>query len=179
MYGDLYKAWKSEKNNATPQPLPSDFYQRVTTFMKSLDDELSSADLNSLQSRLLVREKEITKRLLEDLKKERLHKIMIGAQNHNSIQTDNLIGDEIQLNASINRPVPSLRQEPLPATGESDSTSTLTIVRFIQDIPEIVGVDLRIYGPFKKEDVASLPLPNAQALEKQGAARVVEVKDIS
>jgi DNA replication factor GINS len=179
MYSDLYKAWKSEKTNAAPQPLPSDFYQLVTTFMKSLDDELSSADLNSLRSRLLAKEKEITKRLLEDLKEERFHKIMIGAQNHNSIQTNNLIEDEILLNATINKSVPSLRQEPPAATLDSDLASTLTIVRFIQDIPEVVGVDLKIYGPFRKEDVASLPLPNAQALERQGVARVIEVKNVS
>jgi DNA replication factor GINS len=55
----------------------------------------------------------------------------------------------------------------------------LTTVRFLQDIPEIVGVDLEIYGPFKKEDVASLPLSNAQALEKQGAVKAIEVKSVS
>jgi DNA replication factor GINS len=49
-------------------------------------------------------------------------------------------------------------------------------VRFLQDIPEIVGTDLKIYGPYKKEDVGSLPMQNAQALIKQAAARSVEVK---
>jgi DNA replication initiation complex subunit (GINS family) len=53
------------------------------------------------------------------------------------------------------------------------------VVRFLQDIPEIVGVDMKSYGPFKKEDVASLPIPNAQALVKQGAVREIEVRGIT
>jgi DNA replication initiation complex subunit (GINS family) len=38
---------------------------------------------------------------------------------------------------------------------------------------------LRIYGPYKKEDVGSLPAQNAQVLVKQGAAKVIEVKGVS
>jgi len=53
----------------------------------------------------------------------------------------------------------------------------LSVVRFLQDIPEIVGTDLKIYGPFKKEDVGSLPNQNAYALVKQGAAKEIEVRN--
>ena len=54
----------------------------------------------------------------------------------------------------------------------------MTVVRFLQDIPEIVGVDLKIYGPYKKEDVGSLPRENAHALIMQGAAMQIEVKGV-
>jgi len=53
------------------------------------------------------------------------------------------------------------------------------VVRFLQDIPEIVGTDLRIYGPYKKEDVGSLPTRNAQALIKQGAAKPIDISGLS
>jgi len=49
-------------------------------------------------------------------------------------------------------------------------------LRFLQEIPEIVGVDLKIYGPYKKEDVGSLPAQNAQGLINQGAAKLIDVR---
>jgi DNA replication factor GINS len=52
----------------------------------------------------------------------------------------------------------------------------LAVVRFLQDIPEIVGVDLKMYGPYKKEDVGSIPIQNADALIRQGAVRAIDVK---
>jgi DNA replication initiation complex subunit (GINS family) len=55
----------------------------------------------------------------------------------------------------------------------------LSVVRFLDNVPEIVGVDLRIYGPYKKEDVGSLPNENARALINQGLAKEVEVKHIA
>jgi len=43
-------------------------------------------------------------------------------------------------------------------------------VRFLRDVPAIVGEDLKTYGPFKAGDVAKLPRGNADALVRQGAA---------
>jgi DNA replication factor GINS len=61
----------------------------------------------------------------------------------------------------------------------SEIETELTVVRFQEDIPEIVGVDLKIYGPYKKEDVGSLPKENATGLIKQGAAKLVEVTGVA
>ena len=48
------------------------------------------------------------------------------------------------------------------------------LVRFLKDIPSFVGIDLRTYGPFRAEDVALIPAPNAEALIRHGIA--VELK---
>jgi DNA replication factor GINS len=50
------------------------------------------------------------------------------------------------------------------------------IVRFLQDIPSIVGSNTKIYGPFKAEDIATLPIDNAESLIKRGIALKVEVQ---
>ena len=39
-----------------------------------------------------------------------------------------------------------------------------TAMRFLQDMEQIVGVDLKNYGPFKTEDIATIPYENASAL---------------
>ncbi len=48
-------------------------------------------------------------------------------------------------------------------------------VRFSKPIPAIMGADMKSYGPFAVEDVASLPELNAKILVKQGLAVAVEV----
>lgn len=177
MYSDIYKAWKAEKSSNIPQPLPPDFYQRAGEFVKGLEKELASTDTSTIQSRLLTREKDVSARLLAEIEQVRLQKILTGVQRHLPVPTSNLIGEEVTVNTNLNQTLPFLHTDgnPLP----EDSSVTLASVRFLQDIPEIVGVDLKIYGPFKKEDVASLPSPNAQALEKQGAVKGIEIRNVA
>ena len=41
-------------------------------------------------------------------------------------------------------------------------------------MPAIVGADLKTYGPFNPEEVASLPLENAEILAKGKAALKID-----
>jgi len=43
-----------------------------------------------------------------------------------------------------------------------------------QDLPEIAGIDGRVYGPFKAWSVVELPYPNARAFVNHGDALVVK-----
>ena len=177
MYSELYKAWKSEKSSALPQPLPADFYRQTMMYLNGINDELSTTDTHTIQGRLLVTEKEMTERLLNELRQTRIQKIVSSAQNQIPIQPTSLIEEESNVFEKIKQSLSSLRQQ--PPDRNDDQNGELSVVRFLEDIPEIVGVDLRIYGPFKKEDVASLPAPNAHALERQGAAKAIEVRSIT
>jgi DNA replication factor GINS len=179
MYSDLYKAWKSEKYSSLPQPLPADLYHRTIMYLNGVDEELSTTDTHTVQGRLLVKEKEMTERLLDELRQTRIQKIIAAAQNRIPIQTTSLTEEESAVLEKIRQSLSSLHQQLPTSPKKEDLTEELRVVRFLEDIPEIVGVDLRIYGPFKKEDVASLPAPNAQALEKQRAAKAIEVKGVS
>ena len=49
------------------------------------------------------------------------------------------------------------------------------VLRFMKDVPAIIGADMKTYGPFKTEDVASLPIENAKILVRQGLAEKIEV----
>jgi DNA replication initiation complex subunit (GINS family) len=57
---------------------------------------------------------------------------------------------------------------------ESPTRKRLTL-RFTKPIPAIMGADMKAYGPFVAEDVASLPSVNAKMLVKQGLAVLIEV----
>jgi DNA replication factor GINS len=181
MYNELYKAWKSEKTSHLPEQLPNDFYRRAINYLNGLQGDAQSNDPQTLQGRLLVREREIVGRLLDELREERLQKILENAKDGISVAEDGLTAEEQTLAHTLNSSLSILREK----KAERDSASSaldhaqLMVVRFLQDIPEIVGTDLRIYGPYKKEDVGSLPFQNAQALIKQGAVKPIDIKGLS
>jgi len=58
---------------------------------------------------------------------------------------------------------------------EAQANHKRVVLRFIKNIPTIIGADMKTYGPFIAEDVASLPVENAKMLVKQGLAVSVEV----
>jgi len=49
------------------------------------------------------------------------------------------------------------------------------VIRFTKNIPALVGKDLKIYGPFQKEDIARLPIQNASILIEENAATAIEI----
>jgi DNA replication initiation complex subunit (GINS family) len=180
MYNEIYKAWKAEKTSHLPEQLPIDFYRRADNYVSGLQGDTQSTDPHTLQGRLLVREREIVERLLDEVREERLQKILANAKDRISIAEDGLTAEEQTLARKLNSSLSTLREK----KAERDSASSamehaqLMVVRFLQDTSEIVGTDLRIYGPYKKEDVGSLPSQNAQALIKQGAVRPIDIKSL-
>ena len=148
--------------------------------MGGTEQENTSIDPHSAKGRLLLKEKEIVNRLLHELKEVRLRKLLALAQNGEAINDANLTEEERKLAGEFAQSVQAFNQEKLkPKPSVSGETVELSVLRFLQDIPEIVGTDLRIYGPYKKEDVGSLPNQNAIALVKQGLAKEVEVRGIA
>jgi DNA replication initiation complex subunit (GINS family) len=179
MYSELYKAWKSEKTSPSPEPLPKDFYQRVTSYLKSLQEDSLSSDAHSIQGRLVTREREIAGRLLDELRETRLRKILENAKNGISLAGDQLTDEEQTLAKTIGSSLKGFKENQIEKKdAPSPAHIDLAVVRFLQDIREIVGIDLKIYGPYKKEDVGSLPTQNVHALVKQGAVKLIEVKGI-
>lgn len=91
-------------------------------------------------------------------------------------------GQQTQITVTITQPTltqatptpqtPTAKPELKPQTHVTHKRITL---RFIKSIPAIMGADLKSYGPFNAEDVATLPALNAQILIKQGLAVAVEV----
>jgi len=179
MYNELYKAWKSEITSQETQPLPEDFYQKAEAYLTGTEQEAISADEHTAKGRLLLKEKEVMKRLLRELKEVRLRKILASAQNGQEISSANLTEEERKFAQGFDTSLQAFREvrsgpiQPAPA-----ETVEVSVVRFLEDLPEIVGTDLKIYGPYKKEDVGSLPSQNATALIKQGAAKEIQVHRI-
>ena len=64
----------------------------------------------------------------------------------------------------------------LDSISKSHKTRRMT-VRFLKDVDEFVGADLDKYGPFKTEDLATIPHDNAQALISQELATKIRLEN--
>ena len=61
----------------------------------------------------------------------------------------------------------------LESLTEKHKTKTV-VVRFLKEMDQMVGADLAKYGPYKVEDVATIPYENAQALISKKIATKIQ-----
>jgi DNA replication initiation complex subunit (GINS family) len=52
----------------------------------------------------------------------------------------------------------------------------LDAVAILDEVPKMIGIDMKSYGPFKRGDIARLPRENSQLLIGKGMARLIEGK---
>ena len=78
---------------------------------------------------------------------------------------------EIILSATING-----KSKFLESLAENHKIKKI-VIRFLSEVDEIVGADLEKYGPFKAEDIATIPYENAQALIAKNIATKVRWED--
>lgn len=68
------------------------------------------------------------------------------------------------------------RSKLLESISEKHKTSKV-VVRFIKDVEAMIGVDMEMYGPFKMDDIATIPHENAQALISENVVVRVRSED--
>ena len=78
---------------------------------------------------------------------------------------------EMILSATING-----KSKYLESLAQNHKTKKV-VIRFLGEVDEIVGADFEKYGPFKTEDIATIPYENAQALIAQNVATKVHLDD--
>jgi len=181
MYTELREAWKLELENADLEKLPKDFYSRIAEYVKKLKEESRMLDKRTVKANLLKKEMQNVKRMTRELIQIRYRKIVDKGAKGQEIPHDVLTAEEEEIYAKIS---------PLPETVSGFATEILrgyasrvdveqkygrVALRFLKDVPAIIGADMKTYGPFKVEDIASLPVENAKILAKQGMAEKVGV----
>lgn len=184
MYNELYSAWQSEIEESELTSLPSDFYPRVADYLKRIIEATSKVEKKSLKASLLEIELQNTKHLVRSLVRIRYRKLKKAIRGNRKIPSESLTPEEQKtcenlLNFAeaysgfvknlLGGQSTKLEKEP------PEKPHRIVVVRFVKPIPAVIGSDMKTYGPFSQEDVASLPVENARILVKQGLAAMVEV----
>ncbi len=181
MYDELFEAWKKEKLNEEIQPLPKDFYTRLAKYVRKIREEQRMLDEKTVKGNLMRKEEENVRKMVEELIQTRYEKIMhlirkgeIAPMAHLTEEEERWFQDSSLQFDSFKKFSEKILQGRLQKI-ERKMKDGIIVVRILREIPEIIGVDMKTYGPFKPEDIASLPAENARTLIKQGAAVEVEV----
>jgi DNA replication factor GINS len=192
MYNELYAAWQREINDPTLGGLPPDFYAKIAEYLQRIKEEDKVLDKKSVKMNLLLHESLNVERMLEELLAVRYRKIIKTVTKSQKLPIELLTVEETRMceifadftktyqkfseNLMKGQIAESIKVatkiETKPELVQLHKRST---IRFLKSIPAIMGADMKSYGPFVAEDVASLPPQNAQILVKQGLAVMVEV----
>jgi DNA replication factor GINS len=181
VYEQLYNSWLREKEHTELQALPKDFYAKLAEYISSIQKEMRMLERNSPKLKLLSQELTKTTRLTHELVELRLRKIIDLSKSSENPQYDLPAKEEETVQKlrvvfeGSQRFLNKLMKGKTQNVAIEGITPRNSLLRFLQKLPTIVGVDLKIYGPFSDEDVAVLPTENAEALIKQGVAVNIEI----
>ena len=182
-YGRLLDAWRRERRSADLQPLPEGFFAEMSEYATRLREQTRMQERGSMRGRIAERERENAERMLRELFQLRLRKIVVSELDGAAIAATVLTPEEQRLHAELRRLLshyserlkgilmgraPQVEARPMPRSG-------LKVVRFVKALPAIIGIDMKTYGPFKPEDVASIPAENAENLIRRGIAKEAEI----
>jgi DNA replication factor GINS len=192
LYAELFTAWKREKNSEAVQSLSNDFFKKVSEYLLILKESRSNEKKESNIDSANRREIDYVEFMFSDLVKMRAKKIALLSIAQSVEAPPDLIEIEVRLLNSLREHLREYREqcaqtqstfeagakksllgEAHSATGTQE-TSSLMLLRILQPIPKLVGVDLDEYGPFEPEDIVTLPRENALVLIARGAASEVK-----
>ncbi|HXW02904.1 MAG TPA: hypothetical protein VD651_01390 [Nitrosarchaeum sp.] len=174
----LYSIVLRETENESIQEINPDFYTSVSDFIGKLKRE----EYDNVEAKIKDELVNITTTLTSILLNIRLSK----AKNSEKLELENLLDEEkfildgeeesrerieIILSATLNG-----RSRVLETISQKNKTKSL-VVRFLKDVDQIVGADLEKYGPFKSEDIATLPYENTQSLIAKKIVMKVKLED--
>lgn len=181
MYDELYEIWKRGQEAIGLAELPADFYSKVADYLTKLKEESRMLDNRTVKARLLKNEMRNVRRMLRELTQSRYRKLVRAVAKGDKTTLDALTSEEEKI---VNGVLPfaeayhtfvkNLLRGRIVTIGVGQERRTV-VLRFLKDIPAIIGSDMKPYGPFSVEDVASLPNENAKILVSQGLAESVEV----
>ncbi len=154
------------------------FYRNLSDFIGNLRKQEFDGVENKIKDALIEMATELTS-LLIHIRLEKISKsedIKFG----NLLDEEKFILDsqeeqkeriEMILSATING-----KSKFLESLAQNHKTKKI-VIRFLKEVEEIVGADLEKYGPFKTEDIATIPYENAQALIAKNAATKIRWDD--
>jgi len=154
------------------------FYRNLSDFIGNLRKQEFDGVENKIKDALIEMATELASLLIhirlekifksKDIKFENLldeEKFILDSQEEQRERT------EMILSATING-----KSKFLESLAQNHKTKKI-VVRILKEVEEIVGADLEKYGPFKTEDIATIPYENAQALIAKNAATKIRWDD--
>ena len=168
----LKKALDSEMQAASPLQLPTNFYSKISLYSQKLRRSAGSS-ASEVANQLIAKQIRMIDSMVKQLLTIRANK---ATQQNTFLQ---LLPEEryvcsaqlkFQKRFEAFVEAVSAGQPSFIEFAHKSEAARSICVRFTKHVDELVGLDLRRYGPFEAEDVASLPAANADILITHGDA---------
>ena len=180
-YNDIYEASRKERYSEQIQPVPKNFLEEVTNYLRE-KKEITSKEDDSFSDVILKTKKQIEnavtlfKELILRRRKKILNLVLIAAETGISKQDfDNMLDFEKTLFEDLMKCIES-SDKSLSEIMNNKSEKQIKkeeLVIFKEDVDEFMGLDGKI-GPFKKGQSVSIPKEIAQILIDDKKVEVVE-----
>lgn len=186
-FDTVREAYRKERASEKLQPLEKDFYEKVLEYINRKRGELESArsrggrfgDKMVKQHESELENAEMTLRLLCDLRESKLLKFALAqSSSRQKIELD-LPPEERELFEAVMKLIKNKRTklfgEEIPMVEEKPAepdASGLIEIRFLQQTPKFLGLDLKTYGPYNVGDIEKLPKELSDLLISRGKAQL-------
>jgi DNA replication factor GINS len=167
-----------ESESDSIQEINPDFYRSLSDFIGDLKKQEFDGVESKIKETIIDTATELTS-LLINIRLDKISK-SDNIDFKNLLDEEKFILDaeeeqrertEMIISATING-----KSKFLESISQNHKTKTI-VIRFLQEVDEIIGADLEKYGPFKTEDIATIPYENAQALIAKNIATKVRWED--
>lgn len=196
-YTKLHKVWENEIKREELQNISDDFLHEMKKYTTQLNKTTTNPE--TLSGRLTQTERNYANQMLDEIIELRLNKIIKSELNGLPIYAQAMTPEEQKLHSNLRQllleykqssehiiikdtqvkiqPTLPKTQTPSQPTSKHDEKGTeLLLVRILKSLPAIMGIDMKAYGPFQPEDLATIPRQNAENLIKRGIAKKVNVE---
>jgi len=192
----LFEIWKKQNTDKHKIiALSENFYSEVAEFLKKLEKEIEEIknlefeDHESFKKLFLKKEKSLieSKALIEKIFKIRTMLLVNLAYKYAFSETNlNVKGISKEEKLFLEKILEEIKEFKLkvikkvtkgenPSYGieEREEEEPYYIVAAIDYIPQFIGADLKIYGPFEPEEVFSIPESNYKILKEKNKIKLI------
>ena len=175
----LKRRLDSEGQSESLLPLPSDFYSRISSYSQKLKRSAGSGS-SEISIRLIATQAKMIESMVSQLLKLRTRKAMRQSALLQLLPEERYVcSAELKFQRrfqTLVEAVSSGQPSFIEFAHLSESQRSVT-VKFVKHVNELVGMDMRHYGPFEADDVASIPAASADILIAGGDAVEIYTRD--
>lgn len=184
-YYSLIDTLKNHRGNISLDKLSDDEDKQKTTVIRPIETQKNTLDSHNEKPKendeVLNRLDEISKaKPIVDEKREPIEKQIAKSQQKEAISKEPVVKPKKETIAETNiEENPNAVEEveeffDLESQKIAKDTELVTMLVF-DDVDPIVGVDEKVYGPFRSQDLVTLPMVNAKIFFKNRKGRQVKI----
>jgi DNA replication initiation complex subunit (GINS family) len=166
-YEELRKIQARERASPVLQNLPEGFYKAARKLI-----EKKGEGLKNNFSLTEAKEYESILKVVEDIHGRRKQKIVLRAMKSSGEEVT-LAEEERDLFERMRKAIGEEEEsfaKMIQSKGGRVEEESIKKIKILKNLPKFVGVDLKVYGPFKEGESTELPEKEAQLLVRRGIA---------